>query len=228
MERNSHLTQENSITEGQFFVSIVRLLVFWTLIYRQRSGGGSDLVIQQFHMVDRSQFISVQYSTVQYSTVSNLSLQRISSKPQSTLDKSSSQYNLFWLSHLRPRGFKPSTTLLGNKDCNHLAVNLGKSSVGSYPWYLSAWNLCHHGNFPQVCGSHTVAVLFGLFPEGKYKTDSNQSLQRVSTSPLSRQHNLFGYPTWDSGDSNRQPWCWEVMLAIGFIQSSSWCCWHIL
>ena len=37
------------------------------------------------------------YCTVLYCTVSNQSLQRVSSMPQSTLDKSSHQYNLFGL-----------------------------------------------------------------------------------------------------------------------------------
>ena len=41
------------------------------------------------------QLSALQYITVQNSTVSNQSLQRVSATPQSTLDKSSCQYNLF-------------------------------------------------------------------------------------------------------------------------------------
>ena len=41
--------------------------------------------------------------------VSNQSLQRVSATPQSTLDKSSCQHNLFWVWHLRARRFEPST-----------------------------------------------------------------------------------------------------------------------
>ena len=65
-------------------------------------------------------------------TVSSMTVSCQQSKPttgiihaQSTLDKSSRQYNLFRLSHLKPRGFKPSTLMLGGECSNHLAVKLG-------------------------------------------------------------------------------------------------------
>ena len=32
---------------------------------------------------------------------------------------------------MRPRGFEPSTPVLGGEDSNHSAVKLGKSSVGN-------------------------------------------------------------------------------------------------
>ena len=47
-------------------------------------------------------------------------------------------------------------------------------------------------------------------------TVNYQSLKRVSTMPQStldkssRQHNLFGYHTWDRRDLNPLPQCWEV------------------
>ena len=57
----------------------------------------------------------------------------------------------------------------------------------------------------KVC--HVQCIVF---------TVSNQSLQRIPSLPQStlvkssRQYNLFGYHTWDRGDLNRQPRCWEV------------------
>ena len=60
---------------------------------------GSGLQYSTVHYITLK-YVTVHYSTLQYSTaqlstVSNQSLQRVSSMPQSTLDKSSRQYNLF-------------------------------------------------------------------------------------------------------------------------------------
>ena len=42
--------------------------------------------------------------------------------PQGTLAKSICQHNLFWLSHLRPRRFKPLTPVLGGEVSNRLTT----------------------------------------------------------------------------------------------------------
>ena len=73
---------------------------------------------------------------------------------------------------------------------------------------ISIWYWTHLMCTPLYCTEY--------LPVHNQLCVSNQSLQRVSAMPhstldkSSRQHNLLGYHTWDRGDSNRQPLCWEV------------------
>ena len=92
---------------------------------------------------------------------------------------------------------------VGCEVSRHSAVKLGKSLCGNIPDTLEP-EIYVIMAIPLKC----MAVLFRSTPEGKYNTVNYQCLQRVSTIPQStldessRRHKLFGYHTWDQGDSN--------------------------
>ena len=78
-------------------------------------------------------------------------------------------------------GFEPLTPGTGGKSFNHSAVRLGKSLSSTKPEiYLLV-----------VIHFKCMAVLFGLSPEGKYNTVSNQSLQPVSARDVSYHAELL-------------------------------------